>query len=113
MSTPDRWAIIKVTHSKSDSPIYKVLGSWYGGYLDGDSWRINSGISNIIEAEDHFIFEGYSGSTYKCYKSSYGTSSLAAGIYENYKKQLEAQEGCFFEMLSEEEAKALKIEELK
>lgn len=107
--TPDRWIIIKCVHPDNDDPIYKVLGSWYGGYLNADSWRINSGIMSINEADDYFEFIGYSGSKYKCYKSVYGTNMLTAGIYESYKKQLEVQEGCLFEMLSEEEAKALKI----
>jgi hypothetical protein len=32
--TPNKWIIVKVT---GEDPHYRVLGSWQGGYLDGDS----------------------------------------------------------------------------
>ena len=38
---PDNWVVIKL---KGDDPHYRVLAGCSGGYLDGDSWRMNSGI---------------------------------------------------------------------
>ena len=38
--TPDRWVIVEI-NSPEHGKIRKVLGSWYGGYLGSDSWRMN------------------------------------------------------------------------
>lgn len=65
--SPEKWVILKLPGG------YKVFGSWAGGYLSGDRWKLNSGISKVEEDEDYFYFYGYSGSCYQCYKKSYGT----------------------------------------
>ena len=39
----DNWVIVK-SPSETD-PHYRVLVGTSGGYLDGDSWRMNSGIA--------------------------------------------------------------------
>lgn len=51
--SPDRWVIVKF--KKEDKTWYKVLGSWAGGYLDGDSWRMSSGLERI-EEEGNYVF---------------------------------------------------------
>ena len=66
--SPDNWVVIKY---KGDDPHYKVLAGWSGGYLDGDSWRMNSGIVRVEEDEHLFLFYGASGSCYECNKQSY------------------------------------------
>ena len=66
---PDQWSIIKI------NDIYKVFGSWSGGFLDGDSWKLNSGIDRIEEDGDDWLFYGYSGSCYRCRKKTYGINS--------------------------------------
>lgn len=66
---PEGWVVFKIRD------VYKVFGSWGGGYLDGDSWRINSGIESIEEEVDALVFKGYSGSEYFCLKGSYGRIS--------------------------------------
>jgi len=68
MNTPDNWIILKITNI--DKPFYKVLAGWSGGYLDADTWRMNSGISKVEEDENYYIFTGESGSLYKCHKES-------------------------------------------
>jgi hypothetical protein len=75
MSTyyPDSWAIVKITGT---DPHYRVFGSWSGGYLDGDSWKLNSGITDVTETETHYHFKGHSGSEYVCHKESYGVRSI-------------------------------------
>lgn len=60
---PEGWEI--VLFGKKD---YRVFGTWRGGYLDGDSWRLNSGIVEIQEEEDKYLIFGSSGSCYVCLK---------------------------------------------
>ena len=50
---PDKWVIIKLPDC------YKVFGTWIGGYLDGDAWRVNSGITEVQEDEKYFYFHGH------------------------------------------------------
>ena len=78
--TPDKWVIIKTPE------IHKVFASWAGGYLDGDRWKLNSGIEKVEEDENHYYFFGYSGSCYKCHKRGYGVmTSFANAILERIK----------------------------
>jgi len=67
VNIPDNWVIVKVV-GRGDT-YYKVLAGWSGGYLDGDSWRLNSGIEKVEESEDYYDFIGYSGSVYRCRKN--------------------------------------------
>lgn len=83
--TPDNWVIIKIKEGKLDPGFYKVLAGWSGGYLDGDSWRMNSGISEIKVIGDYLEIWGYSGSCYTCHKDHYGLRMNNAGIYKHLK----------------------------
>ena len=76
-TNPDYWCIIKMQYKE---PIYKVFATWKGGYLGSDSWRANSGIKKVIDKETHYEIVGFSGSFYKCYKTSYGTTSYGDNI---------------------------------
>ena len=81
---PDKWVVIQIsTDDETRYPSYKVFGSWHGGYLDGDSWRMNSGIKSVSVDGDLILFEGFSGSTYHCHKDTYGMSSFASGVMAN------------------------------
>ena len=71
--TPQRWVI--VGFKKGEETYHKVFASWAGGYLDGDSWRMNSGITKVEEDDRHFYFYGFSGSCYKCHKDGYGVAT--------------------------------------
>ena len=81
--SPYTWVIIKF---KGDDPHYRVLGSWSGGYLDGDSWRMNSGITRMDEGGQYYYFFGSSGSCYICNKESYGMIFHTSMVYENFKE---------------------------
>jgi hypothetical protein len=70
--SPDQWQLVKVL---GKTPHYRVFGSWSGGYLDGDSWRLNSGISEVKETETGYDLIGYSGSVYRVSTSNYGIKS--------------------------------------
>ena len=64
----DNWVVIKM---KGDDPHYRLLVGTSGGYLTGDSWRLNSGITKVEEDDRSYYFSGSSGSTYHCGKESY------------------------------------------
>ena len=57
---PNRWVILSFTDEKETW--YKVFGSWSGGYLDGDSWRLSSGLDKIEEEGDYYLMRNHSGS---------------------------------------------------
>lgn len=80
---PDGWTVIKIDAPSDNGRqiYYKLFTSWKGGYLDGDSYRLNSGITKVEEDENYFYFFGGSGSCYKCQKKGYSNhSSYAQGI---------------------------------
>lgn len=90
--SPERWVIIKLPNS-----YYKVFGTWAGSYLDGNRWKLNSGISKVEQDENFYYFIGFSGSCYKCSKKGYGTAtSYGLGvlnkIIERGKGQIELME---------------------
>lgn len=73
MYVPDEWVIIKIS---GPDPHYRVFGSWRGGYLSGESWRMNSGVKSVEMEGDYYLFNGDSGSVYKCHKKAYGIRSF-------------------------------------
>ena len=81
MNTPDSWVVLKIT--TETEVIYKVLAGWSGGYLTGDSWRLNSGITLAFVREDSVDFYGNSGSLYVCQKGTYGLRMGTSGIYND------------------------------
>ena len=87
--TPDNWVILKIKEGKYDKGFYKVLAGWSGGYLDGDSWRMNSGIAEVKQDGDYYEFYGYSGSCYRCHKNTYRLTMANGGVYNSIKEQEE------------------------
>ena len=85
---PDRWAIVHIT-SPDHEPIDKVVGSWYGNFTGGDSWRMNSGIEKVVETENVYEVHGYSGSIYYCKKGCQGMSAYTEMVMNNMATQLE------------------------
>ena len=80
--TPDRWLVLEM--SLGGDVYHKIFGSWAGGYLDGDRWKMNSGIASTEEDDDYYYFIGYSGSCYKCHKKGYGVmTSYSQSILDN------------------------------
>jgi len=92
---PDNWVIIKF---KTAYPHYRVLVGWSGGYLDGDSWRLNSGITRVDDEYDHLLFYGNSGSAYCCNKLSYRLRINNEGTW----RQLQEIYGDKVEMMPED-----------
>lgn len=72
---PDRWLLVEC------GDLHRVFATWAGGYLDGDSWRLNSGIDTVeVDEDGNFLFHGYNGSIYKCHKDRYGTTGYGSHI---------------------------------
>ena len=78
--TPSKWIIIEI--SSAEDSVRKVFATWYGGYFDGDSWRLSSGITKVEDKGDYYLFHNESGSIYQCYKSYYGTNSYSYGVLQ-------------------------------
>ena len=78
--SPDNWVVIRVL--SGDKPTYKVLAGWSGGYTQGDSWRMNSGIESVSFEGDCFLFKGFSGSVYRCHKDAYCLRMNNAHVWE-------------------------------
>lgn len=83
---PDNWVVLKFTTHEMKT-FYKVLGGWSGGYLTGDSWRLNSGITKVEEHDGCYYFSGFSGSVYRCGKESYGLRTNNAYVYDGLKEK--------------------------
>lgn len=85
---PDKWVVVEITTKLGDKH-RKVLGSWYGGFAKGDSWRLSSGITAIHDRTTHWEIENESGSVYTCYKNCEGMSGYTMGIFSSFEKQME------------------------
>lgn len=73
--SPDEWILLDYTDSSDPHyRIYAVWDSW------ANSWRVNSGIVSVTEDEGFYYFRGYTNSTYKCDKKTYGIKNN----YGNY-----------------------------
>lgn len=79
-TVPHKWVVLKI--QSAEETFYKVLGSWHGGYLYGDSWRLNSGICKAEKADGCTIFHGYSGSRYLVHDNNYGTHLESEGVIQ-------------------------------
>lgn len=84
--TPDRWVILEV--NGEEGTIRKILGSWYGGYLGSDSWRMSSGITEVVEHDNHYEIHNHSGSIYTCYKNNIGMSNYTSRVFDNYLEKM-------------------------
>ena len=77
---PDRWKIFTL-YENGEPKLHRLIAGWVGGWASANHWKINSGISEIIETPSYYLITGFSGSTYRCYKESEGFTMLSQGIY--------------------------------
>lgn len=82
---PDVWVVLDCQYG--EEKVQRILAGWYGGFVNGDSWKLSSGIEQISEFENHYEIKNRSGSTYYCNKNEYRMSSLTAGILATLQKQ--------------------------
>jgi hypothetical protein len=86
MYSPSAYRVILI--DAPEGQLIKLFASWSAGYLDGDSYRINSGTEVIIEEQNNYFFYGFSGSIYKLNKFTQGhLTSYSAGIYNRILQQ--------------------------
>ena len=85
--TPDRWVVIDFK-SDDHGSIRKVLASWYGGYLYGDSWKLSSGIVDVEEKDGCFYFKNHSGSMYVCHREAHGISRIMSSLVTSWEKAM-------------------------
>jgi hypothetical protein len=85
--TPDVWVVVHLSGTKVSKAYYKILAGWHGGYLDGDSWKLSSGIEKVIDRETYWEIPQSSGSVYICYKEAERFNSTTASIYSFYSDQ--------------------------
>jgi hypothetical protein len=87
--TPDCWRVIEFDYGTDEPPLRKVFAGWYGGYANGDSWKLSSGITKTHEFEDRYEFENYSGSTYVCFKPIERMSGYMMQVYSSFEREVE------------------------
>lgn len=81
---PEYWKVVKIEYN--GDIIHKLLCHWVGGYLDGDAWRLNSGITNVVVNKDgDYEFYGHSGSVYVCNPNSERVSGYMEGLLDSFK----------------------------
>ena len=97
---PDRWTIVKIFKKGHDTPTYKVLASWKGGFTDGDSWRFSSGIVDVQKTKGHYKITNHSGSVYICHVNSEGMLSYTSNVYDRLKHELEGLDKGSMEIIS-------------
>ena len=98
--TPDRWCVIRIADPKET--LYKVFASWSGSYTGGDSWKLNSGITQATLVDGAWEFEGYSGSVYRCRVGGYGTNSYGHGVLQDMITRTHEGTGIDIEILDED-----------
>ena len=82
--SPDNWQIIKI--KAPDHPQhFRVIAGWYGGYTQGDSWKISSGVEGIVDKGTYWEMAQTSGSVYKCHKECERSSMNTHSIFTMYR----------------------------
>ena len=84
--TPDRWVLLEITNQETGDSVQKVFAGWYGGFANGDSWKLSSGVVSAEDRDDYHEYLNASGSVYKCYKKAYGMSGYMASVYNSWVK---------------------------
>lgn len=81
---PNKWAILKISPVDKE-PWYRLFAGWYGGYTEGDSWRLNSGITGVELDGNFYLVSGESGSEYKCSLSGEGMSGYMESVLDSFR----------------------------
>lgn len=81
---PHRWVILEI--SSQELTVRKVFAGWRGGFADGDSWKLSSG---IIDADTDsklncIVFKNESGSHYICHRETEGMTMYMSEIYQTW-----------------------------
>ena len=90
--TPDTWVVLLFDYPDYGK-VHKVFAGWYGGYAQGDSWKLSSGIKTFVNEGKFYSSLQESGSTYNLYKQSEKLSGYQYGLLAGWKEQMEGTEG--------------------
>lgn len=81
---PDKWVLVHF--DKGKDPHYRVFGSWSGSFLEGDEWRLSSGVTHVdndVENPNVLIVTNSSGSKYIVPVNNYGTTAWTGHTLES------------------------------
>lgn len=82
--TPDHWVIVEFSGTKVPQTYRRVLAGWYGGFVSGDSWKMSSGVEDMIDRGTYWEIPNHSGSVYICHKNNEGFSGYLFNIFSSY-----------------------------
>jgi hypothetical protein len=102
--TPDVWVVLEFDAPQLEKPMRKLFGGWYGGFAGSNTWKLNSGITEIRQVEGWYEFDGYSGSTYRCHPNNYHMSSLMQDVLSKWLKQADERGNTHIRILTFDEA---------
>lgn len=85
--TPDTWVIL-LFDSPEYGKIHKVFSGWRGGYTQGDSWKLSSGIKTFVSKGEFYSSLQHSGSTYNLYKQSEKLSGYQSSILAGWMEKM-------------------------
>lgn len=99
---PDSWVPVLI-ESEEFGKIYKILASWYGGYVGNDYWKLSSGVESIELSADGLVLTmpQSSGSIYTVGRQTH-VSMLMGAIFDNFEKQA-AENNFTIKMITVEE----------
>ena len=89
---PDTWVILLFDYPDYGK-VHKVFAGWYGGYAQGDSWKLSSGIKTFVNEGKFYSSLQESGSTYNLYKQAEKISGYQHGLLNVWREQLEEARG--------------------
>ena len=90
--TPDTWVILLFDYPDYGK-VHKVFAGWYGGYTQGDSWKLSSGIKTFVNEGKFYSSLQESGSTYNLYKQYERLSGYQHGLLNAWREQLDEVQG--------------------
>jgi hypothetical protein len=79
---PDRWIMIRF--ESEETIVHKILAGWSGSYLEGQSWKLNSGVVKVEDDGQCYLFHGSSGSVYRCHKGAYGMNMIMSDTFNRW-----------------------------
>ena len=85
--TPDTWVIL-LFDSPEYGKIHKVFSGWHGGYTQGDSWKLSSGIKTFVNEGKFYSSLQDSGRIYNLYKQSEKLSGYQSSILAGWTEKM-------------------------
>ena len=89
---PDTWVILLFDYPDYGK-VHKVFAGWYGGYAQGDSWKLSSGIKTFVNEGKFYSSLQESGSTHNLCKQSEKLSGYQHGLLNVWREQLDEVQG--------------------